>query len=48
MNTKPTLYNRYMVHITEAAKEYFMEFMDPWGDSYTAFVSEEKLGEVAS
>ncbi|KAG1046723.1 hypothetical protein G6F43_010802 [Rhizopus delemar] len=39
---------KYMVHITEAAKEYFMEFMDPWGDSYTAFVSEEKLGEVAS
>ncbi|KAG0736757.1 hypothetical protein G6F17_012210 [Rhizopus arrhizus] len=37
---------KYMVHVTEAAREYFMEFMDPWGDSYTAFVSEEKLGEI--
>lgn len=37
---------RYTVHITDVARQEVMEYIDDWGDSYTKFVSEERLAEV--
>lgn len=37
---------RHMIHITEETSKSFTEYMDPWGDSYTALLTEKNLEEV--